>query len=65
MPYPPLISLRVCIWRGFKTKCGVCHDLCEEFFMLDVTHSHVDVETEFGVFTDSDIFINCYFKNDF
>jgi len=33
--------------------------------MLDVTHSHVDVETEFGVFTDSDIFINCYFKNDF
>jgi len=20
-----------------------------EFFMLDVTHSHVDVETEFGV----------------
>jgi len=23
--------------------------LYEEFFMSDVTHSHVDVETEFGV----------------
>ena len=45
---PPLFSLRVCIWRGFKTKCDVCHVLCEAFFMLDVTHSHVDVETEFG-----------------
>jgi len=22
---------------------------CVEFFILDVTHSHVDVETEFGV----------------
>jgi len=22
---------------------------CVEFFMLDVTHSHVDVETQFGV----------------
>ena len=46
---PPLFSLRVCIWRGFKTKCGVCHGLCEEFFILDVTHSYVDVEREFGV----------------
>jgi len=34
---PPLFSLRVFIWRGFKTKCDVCHV------------SHVDVETEFGV----------------
>jgi len=46
---PPLFSLRACIWRGFKTKCDVCHVLCEEFFILDVTHSYVDVEREFGV----------------
>jgi len=45
----PHFSLRVCSWRGFTSKCDVCHVLCEEFFMLDVTHSHVDVETEFGV----------------
>ena len=37
------------IWRGFKTKCDVCHVLCEEFFIFDVTHTHVDVEIEFGV----------------
>ena len=35
---PPLFSLGVCIWRDFKTKYDVCHVLCEEFFMLDVTH---------------------------
>ena len=46
---PPLCSLRVCIWRGLKTKCDVCHVLCEEFVILDLTHSYVDVETEFGV----------------
>ena len=44
-----LFSLRVCIWRGFKTKYDVCHILCKEFIMLDVTHSNVDDETEFGV----------------
>jgi len=49
MPCPPLFSFWVCIWRGFKTKCDVCHVLCEEFFILDVTHSYVDVEREFGV----------------
>jgi len=50
MPCPPqLFSLRVCIWIGFKTKYDVCHVLCEEFFMLDVTHRNVDVETQFGV----------------
>jgi len=32
-----------------KIKCDVCHVLYEKFFMLDVTHSHVDVETAFGV----------------
>jgi len=36
---PPLFSLRVCIWRGFKTKCDVCQVLREEFFILDVTHT--------------------------
>jgi len=46
---PPHFSLRICIWGGFKTKCGVCHVLCELFFMLDVTHSHVDVEIALGV----------------
>jgi len=30
--------------------------------MLDVTHSHVDVETIWCGVTDSDIFINFYFK---
>jgi len=49
MPCPPYFSLKVCIWRGFKSKCDACHVLCEEFSMLNVTHSHVDVETEFGV----------------
>jgi len=49
MACPPHFSLRFCIWRGFKTKSDVYHVLYEEFFMLDVTHSHVDVETEFGV----------------
>jgi len=47
--FPPLFSPKVSIWRGFKTNCDVCHVLCEEFFMLHVTHSHVDVEAEFGV----------------
>ena len=54
---PPLFSLRVCIWRDFKTKYDVCHVLCEEFFMLDVTHSNVDVETEFGVVSLIRIFL--------
>jgi len=49
MPCPQHFSRRVCIWRVFKAKCDVCHVLCEEFFMLDVTHSRVDVETEFGM----------------
>ena len=66
MPCPPLFSLKVCIWRGFKTKCDVCHVLCEHFFMLDVAHSNVDVETQFGVASPIPIFfINFYFKNVF
>jgi len=49
MPCPPHIFLLGFVWRGFKIKCDVCHILHEEFFMLDVTHIHVDVETEFDV----------------
>ena len=44
---PHTFLFTFCIWRDFKNKCDVCHVLCEELFMLDVTHSQVDVETEF------------------
>jgi len=50
----PTFSRMVCIWRGFKTECDV---LCEEFFMLDVIYSYVDVETEFGVASLTLIFL--------
>jgi len=46
---PHIFIFRFCIWRGFKTKSIICHILCEELFMFDVTHSQVGVETEFGV----------------
>jgi len=46
---PHLFLFRFLIWRGFKNKSDICRILCEELFMLDVTHSQVDVETEFGV----------------
>jgi len=50
---PHFFSFRFCIWRGFKNKGDICHVLCEELFMLDgrlhIGHSHVHVETEFGV----------------
>jgi len=49
MPCPPLFLFRICIWRSSKNKSDVCHVLCEVLFMLDVTHSQVDVETEFGM----------------
>ena len=45
----PLFLFRFCIWRSSKNKSDVCHVLCEVLIMLDVTHSQVDVETEFGV----------------
>jgi len=48
---PHIFLFRFCIWRGFKNKNDVCHVLCEELFILDVTHSQVDFETEFGVVT--------------
>jgi len=40
---PPIFLIRFCMWRGFKNKSDVS---CEELFMLDITHSQVDVETE-------------------
>jgi len=46
---PPLFLFRFCIWRSSKNKSGVGHVLRETLFMLSVTHSEVDVETEFGV----------------
>ena len=49
MPCPPIFLFRFCIWRSSKNKSDICHVLCEVLFMLDVTHSQVDVETEFGV----------------
>jgi len=49
MSCPPTFSLQVRIWRRSKNKSDVCHVLREVLFMLDVTHSQVDVETEFGV----------------
>ena len=46
---PPLFLFTFYIQRSSKYKSDVCHILCEVLFMLDVTHSQVDVETEFGV----------------
>jgi len=57
---PSTFSRRVSIWRGFKTKCYICHVLCEEFFMLDVTHIHVDVGTEFDVVSLILIFLKIF-----
>jgi len=39
----------------------VCHVLCEEFFMFDVTDNKFDVETVFGI-VDFDIFYTFTFK---
>jgi len=44
-----LFLFRFCFWRSSKNKSDLCHVLREMLFMLDVTHSQVDVETEFGV----------------
>ena len=53
MPCPSHFFLfRFFIWRGFKSKSGVCHVLCEELFMINgrpYIANQVDVETEFGV----------------
>jgi len=45
MPCPPTLSLQVLYLEKFQ-KNDVCHVLREVLFMLDVTHSQVDVETE-------------------
>jgi len=46
---PPLFLFRFCIWRSSKNKSDVCHVLRDVLFILDVTYSQVDIETEFGV----------------
>ena len=46
---PHIFFFRFCIWRSFKNKSNVCHVFCIDLYMLDVTHSQVDVETGFGV----------------
>jgi len=40
---PTLFFYSFCIWNGFKNKSHVCHVLCEELFILDVTHGQVDI----------------------
>ena len=49
MRCPPTFSLQVLYLENSKNKTDVCHVLCELLIMLDITHSQVDVETEFGV----------------
>ena len=46
---PHLFLFRFFSWRGFKNRSDVCRVLCEEHFIFDVTHSQVDLNTEFGV----------------
>jgi len=46
---PHFFLFRFCIWRGFKNKSDICYVLCEELYMLDVTHGRVDVYKESGV----------------
>jgi len=53
MSCPPLFLFSFCILRGSKNKSDVCHILREVFFMLNVTHSQVDDETEFEVSLDT------------
>jgi len=46
---PTFFSLVFVFGEVSKTKVTfVCHVLCEELFMLDVTHNQVNDETEFG-----------------
>jgi len=47
MPWSPIFF--AIIWNGFKNKIDVCHVLCKELLLLDVTHSEVDIETELAV----------------
>ena len=50
---PALFLFRFCIWRGSKNKSDACDVLREVLFMLDVTHSQVDDETEFHLSLDT------------
>jgi len=50
---PPTFFSRFCVSRGFKKNSDACHDLFQEFFMLDGRpHSQVDVETFWCGITD-------------
>jgi len=49
----PLFLFRFCIWRGSKNQSYICHVLREVLFMLEVTHSQDDDETEFQVSLDT------------
>jgi len=62
MPCPSTFLFLLCIWRDFKYKSGVCHVLYEELFMLDGTHSQVDVETEFGAVSPILLFYKFYLR---
>jgi len=63
---PPLFSLRVCIWRGFKTKYDVCHILCYEFFTLDHGRNLVgDVSPAFSGGGDIISHVPHFFSSDF
>jgi len=42
---PPHFSLSVLYFGGFKNKSDFCYVLCKDFFMLDVTHIKVDVQS--------------------
>jgi len=57
MPCCHILLFGFFVWRGFKNKSDVCRVFCEELFMLDVTHSQVYVETEFGVVSQILIFL--------
>jgi len=53
---PPPFSHYVFHLERFQNKSDVCRISCEELFMLDIIHSQVDVETEFGVVSVNVVF---------
>jgi len=52
---PHIFIFRSCVWRGFKNKSDACHVLCEELFMLNVTHNQLMLKQVWCGITDSDI----------
>ena len=50
---PPLFLFRFRIWRDSTNESDVWHVLREVLFVLNVTHSQVDDETEFKISLDS------------